>query len=68
MELHEAKDPAALSSNRGKMHVSGELHLEISTPTGFPSRIFYEPLKNAGNGKLVRITKICKHNDPRYGK
>lgn len=68
MELHEAKDPAALSANRGKMEVTGELHLEVSTPTGFPSRIFYIPLKNAGSGKMVRITKICKHNDSRYGK
>lgn len=68
MELHEAKDPAALSSNKGKMAVSGELHLEVSTPTGFPSRIFYLPLKNVGGGKTVRITKICKHNNNRYGK
>lgn len=68
MELHEKNDPAALSSNRGKMAVSGELHLEVSTPTGYPSRIFYLPLKNTKDGKTVRITKICKHNDPRYGK
>lgn len=68
MELHEAKDPAALSSNRGKMVVSGKLHLEVSTPTGFPSRIFYIPLKNDSSGKTVEITDICKHNDPRYGK
>ena len=68
MELHEAKDPAALSSNRGKMVVSGKLHLEVSTPTGFPSRIFYIPLKNDSSGKTVEITDIRKHNDPRYGK
>lgn len=67
MELHEAKDPAALQSNRGKMAGSGELHLEVSTPTGFPSRIFYKPLKNVV-GKTVEITNILKHNDPRYGK
>lgn len=67
MELHEAKDPAALNSNRGKMAVTGQLHLEVSTPTGFPSRIFYSPLKNSGE-KKVRITEIYKHNYSRYGK
>ena len=43
MELHETKDPAALSSNRGKMVVSGKLHLEVTTPTGFlqESSIFH---------------------------
>lgn len=67
MELHEAKDPAALCSNRGKMAVSGDLHIEVSTRTGFPSRIFYKPLKNVA-GKTIRITNIVKHNDSRYGK
>ena len=67
MELHEASDPAALQSNRGKMATTGELHLGFSTYTGFPSRIFYKPIKNVG-GKTVEITKISKHNDSRYGK
>ena len=68
IELHEAKDPAALRSNRGKMAVSGKLHLEISSSSGVPSRLFYIPLKNSGNGKTVKITDIVKHNDSRYGK
>lgn len=68
MELHEAKDPAALRSNRGKMTGTGEYHLGFTSNSGFPSRIFYKQEKNQDNGKTIIITKICKHNDSRYGK
>ena len=68
IELHEVKDPAAIRSNRGKMTVSEDFHLGFSTKSGFPSRIFYKPIKNQPNGKKIVITKICKHNDSRYGK
>lgn len=68
MILHEAKDPVAIRNNIGKMEVSGDSHLNFSTITGFPSRIFYKPIKNHSEGKKVLITKICKHNDSRYGK
>lgn len=68
MELHEAKDPAAIRSNRGKMSNSNELHLEFSTHSSVPSRVFYKPVKNMSDGKTVIIKKICKHNYSRYGK
>ena len=67
MEIHEAKDPAAISGNRGKMVVSGDLHLGFSTPSGFPCRIAYKPLKNNSEGKMVEITEVYKHNDSRRG-
>lgn len=67
MMIHEAQDPAALASNRGKMANSGELHFGFSTYTGFPSRVFCKILKNVA-GKTVEITNIKKHNDSRYGK
>ncbi len=68
MEIHEANDPAGIRSNRGKMAVSEEYHMEFSTRSGFPSRIFYKTVKNMPGGKTVEITYICKHNDSRYGK
>ena len=67
MELHEAKDPAAIGSNRGKLEASGDYHLGFSTSTGFPSRICYKQLKNDSNGKTIAITKVYKHNDSRRG-
>lgn len=69
MELHEAKDPAAITSNRGKLKgENDDYHLGFSTSSGFPSRISYKPLKNNSNGKTIAITNIYKHNDPRFGK
>lgn len=65
MEIHEAKDPAAISHNRGKVKKMNCYHAEFSTYTGFPSRIFYRPLQN-NNGRTNEIVMICKHNDPRY--
>ena len=68
MELHEAKDPAAITSNRGKLKGrSDDYHLGFSTLTGFPSRISYRPLKNDPDGKTIAITEIYKHNDSRRG-
>lgn len=66
MEMHETKDPAALSNNRGKMN-DGRLHIAFSTPSGFPGRIFYIPNKQTTN-KTIVIDEIVKHNDSRYGK
>jgi len=68
MQIHEAKDPAAISCNRGKIKKMGCYHAGVSTCTGFPSRIFYKPIQNNSNGKMVRIEVICKHSDPRYAK
>ena len=68
MELHEAKDPAAITSNRGKLKGrSNDYHLGFSTLTGFPSRISYRPLQNDPNGKTIAITEVYKHNDSRRG-
>lgn len=67
MEMHQTDDPMALSGNRGKIH-DGRAHIEFSTSTGFPCRIFYRVDKNQPNGKTVIITEIEKHNDSRYCK
>lgn len=66
MQIHEAKDPAAISSNRGKVKKMDCYHAGVSTYTGFPSRIFFKPIQNNSNGKMVQIVVICRHNDPRY--
>lgn len=66
MQIHEAKDPAAVSSNRGKVKKMDCYHAGVSTYTGFPSRIFYKPIQNDSNGKMIKIVVICRHNDSRY--
>ncbi len=64
-ELDDAKDKRAVSNNRGK--VGGDrCHVGFSTPSGFPSRIFFRELKDAPKGKTAIITDIVKHNDSRY--
>ncbi|SDV99848.1 hypothetical protein SAMN05216391_1012 [Lachnospiraceae bacterium KHCPX20] len=65
IEIHGAKDPGAVSGNRGKVKKTF-YHVGFSTPSGFPSRIFYEAIGNQGNTKTVHIECIVKHNDPRY--
>ena len=65
IEIHGAKDPGAVSGNRGKVKKTF-YHVGFSTPSGFPSRIFYEVIGNQGNTKTVHIECIVKHNDPRY--
>lgn len=67
MEMHQTDDPMALAGNRGKIY-DGAAHIEFSTSTGFPCRIFYRVDKNQPNGKTVIITGIKKHNDSRYCK
>ena len=67
-ELHHAKDPYALRSNRGKMSDGKRVHVEFSTKAGFPCRIFFIVLKNRSDNKKLEITEIKKHNDSRYGK
>ncbi|MCR5735782.1 MAG: hypothetical protein K6G22_14340 [Lachnospiraceae bacterium] len=64
-ELDDAKDKRAVSNNRGK--VGGDrCHVGFSTPSGFPSRIFFRELKGAPKGRTAIITDIVKHNDSRY--
>lgn len=64
-EIDDAKDPGAVSGNRGK--VGGKrYHVEFSTYAGFPSRIFYKATSGANNMKTAIITDVVKHNDPRY--
>lgn len=67
MEMHQTHDPKALWGNRGKIY-DGRSHIEFSTPSGFPGRIFYRVDNNLPSGKHVIITDILKHNDPRYAK
>ncbi|RMD04332.1 hypothetical protein D9O40_02475 [Clostridium autoethanogenum] len=67
MEIHQTDDPMALTGNRGKIY-DGRAHIEFSTSSGFPGRIFYRIDKNQPNGKSVIITNILKHNDSRYCK
>ena len=56
-EIDDAKDPGAVSGNRGK--VGGKrYHVEFSTYTGFPSRIFYKVADREVNGKSSVITDI----------
>lgn len=68
MEMHQADDPKALAKNRGKISSNGKFHIEFSTPSGFPGRIFYRVNNNKSDGKNIIITDILKHNDPRYCK
>ena len=69
VDISSADDPHTLKNNRGKMKNSNEDdHIGFSTPSGFPSRIFYNVKKRKTSTKKVLITQIVKHNDPRYGK
>ena len=64
-EIEDAKDPGAVSGNRGK--VGGKrYHVELSTYSGFPSRIFYKAVPLADNKKTAIVTDIVKYNDSRY--
>lgn len=67
VEMHETRDPIALRCNRGKMS-DGRAHIEFTTPSGYPGRIFYRVDKEHYPGKTIVISEIKKHNDPRYGK
>lgn len=66
-EMHGTADPMALRSNRGKMS-DGRAHIEFSTPSGFPGRIFYRVDKEHYPGKTIVVSEILKHNYSRYGK
>lgn len=66
-EMHETEDPMSLWSNRGKMS-DGRPHIEFSTLSGIPARIFYCVDKEHYPGKTIVVSSILKHNDPRYGK
>ena len=64
-EIDDSKDPGAVSGNRGK--VAGKrYHVEVSSYSGFPSRIFYKASEKGQNTKTAVITDIVKHNDSRY--
>jgi len=67
IEMHETDDPLSLRFNRGNMS-DGRAHIEFSTPSGFPGRIFYRVDKEHYPGKLIVVSDILKHNDSRYGK
>ena len=64
-EIEDAKDPGAVSGNRGKVGRK-RYHVEFSTYSGFPSRIFYKATERANNKKTAIVTDIVKHNDARY--
>lgn len=68
-DISGAEDPHTLINNRGKMNNSREEdHIGFSIPSGFPCRVFYKLIRGNAREKKVLITKIVKHNDPRYGK
>lgn len=67
VEMQGTNDPMSLKGNRGNMS-DGSAHIEFSTPSGFPGRIIYKVDKKRYPGKLIVISDILKHNDPRYGK
>lgn len=68
-DISGAEDPHTLMNNRGKMNnLSEEDHIGFSIPSGFPCRVFYKLIRGSAREKKVLITKIVKHNDPRYGK
>lgn len=67
VEMYGTEDPLSLRCNRGNMS-DGRAHIEFSTPSGFPGRIFYIVDKEHYPGKTIVISEILKHNDPRYGK
>lgn len=67
IEMHGTEDPLSLRCNRGNMS-DGRAHIEFSTPSGFPGRIFYRVDKVNYPGKTIVVSEILKHNDSRYGK
>lgn len=67
VEMYGTEDPLSLRSNRGNMS-DGRAHIEFSTPSGFPGRIFYRVDKENYPGKTIVVSEILKHNDSKYGK
>lgn len=67
VEMNETADPMSLRCNRGKMS-DGRAHIEFSTPSGYPGRIFYRVDREHYPGKTIVVSEILKHNDSRYGK
>lgn len=65
VEMYGTEDPLSLRCNRGNMS-DGGTHIEFSTPSGFPGRIFYRVDKEDYPGKTIVVSEILKHNDPRY--
>lgn len=66
-ELNTLQDPRDQSKERGKMQNTGEHH--TSFPSDSDGRIFYVMLNTTYQGKKkIKITKITKHNNARYGK
>lgn len=67
VEMHGTEDPMSLRCNRGKMS-EGRPHIEFFTTAGDPGRIFYRVEKKCYPGKMIVVSEILKHNDPRFGK
>lgn len=64
-EMILTPDPRTLSTNRGKMHNTKEEHVAFKADG--EGRIFYR-INPDNSNQSIHITKIVKHNDPRYGK
>jgi hypothetical protein len=63
-ELHNTKDPRALSRGKIKGTTEDFDYMAVSFPDGFPTRILYEVLSN--QKKTVRILEVYKHNEKKY--